>query len=358
MIIVAALALLCVALLAYVVWQIRTSRNVLISYRQDDHGSFDEEWPPHKNASGWWYVTGYLNDVASPDKLYSYQFTVINIKYVRNLFYILQVAFTDMQTGRHLFKQTLRFRSRKVYVDGDTVSFLPFGVLKRGENEMSLRAKAKGLELDLRLDLGKGAAWHGDNGVLVMGLPDDPDQRTVYYSYTNMPTSGTIVLGTNSGHETLLEVRGKSWFDRQWGPYRLVDSDSFWEWFSIRFFDDEEVMLFAFPQHPYYDGTYVDRGGMARLVRDYEYSCHRIKKVHRTQFSEGWDVTLPGIKEEYYRITPMTEGQCNGGYYELMAQVTNNAGAQVGYCFAELLPGVRQPDKRKFTLLSLIRNRM
>ena len=84
---------------------------------------------------------------------------------------------------------------------------------------MILTAKVKELEVNLNLNLGKGAFWHGDNGVLVMGLPDDPLQRTVYYSYTNMPTSGSIKFIDDSCHRQEFAVTGKSWFDRQWGPF-------------------------------------------------------------------------------------------------------------------------------------------
>jgi hypothetical protein len=61
------------------------------------------------------------------------------------------------------------------------------------------------------------------------------------------------------------------------------------------------------------------------------------------------------FKVEFYRISPMAEGQYNAGYFELMASVTNRAGAKVGYCFVELLPGVRQDGKLKFNFLSLLR---
>jgi predicted secreted hydrolase len=331
------------------------NRNVLIPYREKDHGSFNDEWPSHRGANDWWYVTGYLHDVKKPEILYSYQFTVINVKHFGKMSYLLHVAFTDMQTGAHVFERRLRLANRKTFVNGDTVSFVPFSLLQRGANEMNLMAKTKDLELNLRLNIGKGAFWHADNGVLVMGLPDDDQQRTVYYSYTNMPTSGTVSLTGASGRLELLEVKGKSWFDRQWGPFRIFNTDSFWEWFSIRFFDDEEVMLFAFPQHPYVDGTYIDKGGKTRLIRNYKYDCHKLKDIHGAKFSEGWDVTLPGIKEEFYRITPMAEGQYNAGYFELIARVTNRAGVEVGYCFVELLPGVRQEGKLKFNFLSLLR---
>ena len=38
------------------------------------------------------------------------------------------------------------------------------------------------------------------------------------------------------------------------------------------------------------------------------------------------------------------DGQINLAYYELLADIVNPKGEKVGYCFVELLPGVRNPN--------------
>jgi predicted secreted hydrolase len=273
-----------------------------IPYRETDHGDFNAEWPPHRKVSGWWYITGYLSDPDHPEHIYSYQYTLLRARIYGVTAIVLQLAFTDFQTGQHYFKQTFSFRERKFFADEKSIRFPPLSHLKRGEKDISLSVKTDEFSLDLNLDYGKGAFWHGDDGVLVMGEPDDPVQRTVYYSYPNMPTTGEMVLRNSAGETKTLQVTGKSWFDRQWGPYRLVEPATHWEWFSLRFFDDEEVMLFAF--------------------------------------------VLPGIKEERYQIRPIMDGQMNLAYYELLAEIINPSGERVGFCFVELLPGVRNPGKK------------
>ena len=62
------------------------------------------------------------------------------------------------------------------------------------------------------------------------------------------------------------------------GPYRLVDSKSHWEWFSFRFFDDEEIMLFSFPQHPCIDGTYIDKEVKTTRLQNYEIKPQNLVK--------------------------------------------------------------------------------
>ena len=317
-----------------------------IPYREKDHGDFNAEWPPHKKVSGWWYITGYLSDPEHPERLYSYQYTLLRARIYGVTAIVLQLAFTDFTTGQHFFKQRFNLRERKFFKDENNIEFPPLAHLQKGADDISLTVQTDEFSLNLNLGYGKGAFWHGDDGVLVMGLPDDPVQRTVYYSYPNMPTTGEIVLHDSAGKKMTLNVIGKSWFDRQWGPYQLANPDTHWEWFSLRFFDDEEVMLFAFPQDSYYDGTYIDKAGNRQLVRDYTYTHKEQVEVEGFSFTKGWDLTIPGVKEEQYEIRPIMDGQMNLAYFELLAEIINPSGECVGYCFVELLPGVRNPGKK------------
>jgi predicted secreted hydrolase len=326
---------------------------MLLPYRQETHGSFDEEWGSHRGVNDWWYVTGYLRETECPDRLYSYQFTVFNPRHFRKLFYVLNLAFTDMQTGEHLFQYKIRLPGRQTGIHGGDVKFLPLAELQKGADGMRLTGQIKGTEFNLRLGLGKGAFWHGDNGVVVIGLPENLQQRAVYYSYTNLPTSGSIKFTDKAGNRRECHVTGKSWFDRQWGPFHLFHVVSFWEWFSLRFFDDEEVMLFAFPQHSYYDGTFIDVYGHTWRIRDYHFTYHTLKQQGKLQFPYGWDIELPGIKKERYRILPINDGQYNLIYYEILARVLDMDGNEVGYCFVELLPGTRQ-NGRELSWLDML----
>jgi hypothetical protein len=316
-----------------------------IPYRETDHGDFDAEWPPHQKVSGWWYITGYLTDPEHPESLYSYQYTLLRARIYGVTATVLQLAFTDFTTDQHFFKQRFSFQERKFYPDENSIQFPPLALLQRHAEYINLTVKTDEFSLNLNLEYGKGAFWHGDDGVLVMGVPDDPVQRTVYYSFTNMPTAGEVVLHDSAGEEKALKVTGKSWLDRQWGPYQLTEPATHWEWFSLRFFDDEEVMLFAFPQHPYYDGTYIDKAGSRQLIRNYTYTHKELVEVDGFVFSKGWDLVLPGIKEERYQIRPIMDGQMNLAYFELLAEIINPGNECVGYCFVELLPGVRNPGK-------------
>jgi predicted secreted hydrolase len=321
-------------------------KSVNIRYRQENHGSFDEEWPIQRKVSGWWYITGYFTDPGKPDYLYSYQFTVIK-PWIFGLHpWLLQLAITDVQTGKHHFTQRMTLTDPEIYVTEDTVQYLSMAHLKRESDRMILIVKADTFDLNLNLHKGKGAFWHADDGVLAMGGKDNPRRRTVYYSYTNMPTTGEVIIRDPQGESKTMQVNGKSWFDRQWGPYAIIKANTHWEWFSLRFFDNEEVMLFAFPQCPYYDGTYIGKSGERRLVRDYTITPKGFTEAAGMTFSKGWDLVMPGVKEEKYEIRPLTDGQLNLAYFELIAGIYNPVGKQVGLCMVELLPGARNPQSK------------
>jgi predicted secreted hydrolase len=320
-----------------------------IPYRQEDHGSFEEEWAPHYDVSGWWYLTGMLHNVENPDLLYAYQYTVFHMVFPRSDHsYIYSLTLIDLQTGQRLTDLKLNLKEDLgIYANENTVSFLPWSTLIRGEAGMTLSAMGTGMRFELEIDMGKGAFWHGDNGVLVMACPDIPQARTVYYSYTNMPTTGTLTFTDEEGEKAVLEVEGQSWFDRQWGPLGLESGGIFWEWFSLRFFDNDEVMLFAFPQSGYQDATFVAADGSTQTLSNFTYTAKELwQNAMGDTFSWEWHLTMPGIKDEQYRVVPMIDKLVNeplelGLWMEIPAEIFNKCDELVGYAFVELVKGAR-----------------
>lgn len=305
-----------------------------IPYRGADHGGFDDEWGLHSGCSEWWYATGCLN--GEDGRLYSYQITILHVKISLIRPYLVMLALTDYAAGRHYYYQNIRLRSKDVVISRDAAGYGGMVMIRKGEAGMSVTVWHERFSLDLELGYGKGAVWHCDNGLLRMGIPGERE-TTVYYSYTNMPTEGTLTLNKKA-----VAVTGKTWFDKQGGPYSIMNRLCMWEWFSLRFFDDEEIMLFSFPQDDYQDGTYIRLDGSAERLRDYTITPTEFTYPDgKTVYSSAWRVALGGIKEGSYSLRPLMKGQMNIGYYELLAGVYNDADEQVGLCFVELLPGAR-----------------
>ena len=177
-----------------------------------------------------------------------------------------------------------------------------------------------------------------------MGI-EGKKETTLYYSYTNMPTDGILTLG-----EKKIHLSGHTWFDKQGGTYNIANTKTHWEWFSLRFFDGEEAMLFSFPQNtpPYYDGTFIKADGSSHRLNDYKLTQTKQTTFQGMKWSSGWTLCMKE-KECNYTIEPVQEGHMNFAYFEELCYIKNLSGEVVGYAFAELLPGVLnlKKDDRK-----------
>ena len=302
------------------------------------HGTFEDEFLTHKKCSEWWYCTGYLQDDAGG--MFGYQFTLAKIKIFGIKFHMLICSVTDFQTQKHFNTQTPIFFGKGVTTTADTlvvgdktvITFAPNAHSSKGR--MNLHMESDEFCLDVEMEAIKPPVWHCDDGVLQMGIQNDPKERTYYYSFTNLATKGRLVLAGKT-HENL---SGKTWFDRQGGTYSLTDPRCNWEWFSLRFFDDSEAMLFAFPQDDYYDGTRIETDGKYHRLNDYRLEALDVITFEGMKFSNGWKLVMDG---KNYTIVPMIEGMFNVFFFELLAEIKDENDQVVGYCFVELLPGVR-----------------
>jgi len=294
--------------------------------------SKEEEFLCHKIGPEWWYATGYLKDESG--KLFTFQFTLAKMRLFGVKFHILMTAVTDLQTGKHHYAQQSIFFGKNVIITPNQIGVDGIAAMTFGKQQLGLNMGGKDYALSLELGIVKPAVWHCENGVLRMGI-DKPKEKTYYWSYTNLAASGQLTLEGKA-----YQVTGKGWFDRQGGPYNPLDDRTSWEWFSLRFFDDEEAMLFSFPQDRYQDGTFIDQVGQARRLNEYTITPLGWTKAGGYKFSFGWRVELKGVKAEQYTITPKIDGQLNLFYFELLADIKDSAGTTVGYCVVELLPGV------------------
>jgi len=307
------------------------SKFIQVPYDPDRLESFEREWLCHKGVSEWWYATGYFHDESG--RLFSFQYTLVRARVYGVRMYMLMLALTDIETGRHAFVQQPAFTTKGIDIGGKAIRFRDLTVLTKENDGIRITARAADFAYDLFLGYGKGAFWHCDNGKLQMGIPDKK-ATTLYYSYTNMPLSGTITLD-GATHS----VEGKAWFDKQGGTYPIAKPACMWEWFSLRFFDDEEMMLFSFPQSDYADGTYIRADGTRERLNRYTVAPTKFTTAGGFQFSCEWEVTLPGLKDGHYQIRPLTDGQLNLIYFELLAGIYTDSGELAGYCMVELLPG-------------------
>jgi predicted secreted hydrolase len=306
------------------------------------HRSMEDEFLCHRNGSEWWYCTGFVNDESG--RLFSFQFTLARVRLSMVRMHILMTALTDFEGGKHHYAQKPVFFARNVVITQGRVGLHGKAEMGFDGRDITLRMNGTDYSLSLEMNAVKPPVWHCDDGVLRMGL-DDPKETTYYWSYTNLAVSGKLTL-ENREHA----VSGKAWFDKQGGTYTLTSRWTNWEWFSLRFHDGVEVMLFSFPQDDYQDGTYIDRSGTSRRLNDYRIEPLGFTEAGGKKFSCGWKLRMAGIKDEEYTIVPKIEGQLNLFYFELLADIRDRSGKDVGYGVVELLPGVYNEIKARDAL--------
>lgn len=302
-----------------------------IKYDPMHPGSFEKEWPIHRNCREWWYATGVLFD--DKKNMYSYQYTLLNLNFGAITLHMPMCALTDFKNHRHYYIQEPHLSGKGMTVTENEASFLGVASVKKSEKGMTISIQHKDFSLGLFADYGKGAFWHCDHGRLQMGK-SGKKETTLYYSYTNMPTSGYVVL-----HDRILHLTGKTWFDRQGGTYSITDPETNWEWFSLRFFDDEEIMLFTFHDSRYNDGTYIRKDGTSARLNRYQMERTKTVTCSGLKWSAGWKVSC-ACKEKEYTIEPIQKGHINFAYFEELCYIRNSRNEIVGYAFAELLPGI------------------
>ncbi|MEA5015681.1 MAG: lipocalin-like domain-containing protein [Candidatus Limiplasma sp.] len=317
-----------------------------IKYEPNHLGSFEKEWGVHKNCREWWYATGVMFD--NEKNLYSYQYTLLHLTFGIISMKVAMIALTDFKNNRHYYLQCPSSRKEPVRISNKEASMGDIASAAKHEDGILLSLNHRDFSIEFFANYGKGAFWHCDNGKLQMGIPGEKE-TTLYYSYTNMPTEGTLTL-----QGKMIHLRGKTWFDKQGGSYSIFNAKTHWEWFSLRFFDEEEMMLFTFPQDHYYDGTYIKADGTSARLNDYSIKAVKTIKAMNMTWSAGWELHL-AHKEKDYTIEPIQDGHMNFAYFEELCHIKNMKGEVVGYCFVELLPGVRAQEGKGISVANLFK---
>ena len=148
-----------------------------------------------------------------------------------------------------------------------------------------LRAVARDFGLDLRLTMEKPPVIHGQEGISRKGA--EPGQASHYYSLTRLATNGQMTLG-----DEVMQVSGQSWMDHEFGSGKLGDDQVGWDWFSLQFDSQMELMLYLLRKQ---DGTY-----------DLASSGTLIFPDGRSQHLQLHDV---GIEVQKYWISPQSQAR-------------------------------------------------
>ena len=303
----------------------------LRSYNPKIHGSPAEEWLPHRDVVEWWYATGVLENQSGD--LYGYQFTIFHSSRPGRSGYIIDIALSDYQTGLHLFEEQITFNPRKAFNTGNIIAFGE-NHITLSEDNITIRTDGKEIAYELILTMVKPPVWHGSDGIIIMGHHDRTEERSFYYSFTNLTTEGWISYENQKGVRTTEQVSGLSWVDRQWGQFK----EGGWDWFSFRFFNGKELMLFSFPETDYREGTLILQDGSAIHISDFDYTVEKWVTFKGKKYGLGWQIYLPQ-EDISYRVVPLSESDFNpnkvNNYWEGVCLVYDESDKLIGYCITE-----------------------
>jgi len=285
-----------------------------------DHGAHPEY------RTEWWYFTGnLLDDVASR---YGYQLTFFRqgVRYrlpapatpwdIRDV-YLAHFAITDAS------KKTYRFLERTSRAgpglagsrtEGMDIWLLNWSVRMKG-NLISLQAKSKDMELELELTPRKPLVLHGLNGFSKKGPAEG--QASYYTSFTDLKTQGFMKINPTG---TRVAVKGKSWFDHEFGSNQLSPDQKGWDWFSLHLSDGRDLMIYCLRRkdgsvEPASSGTLIEPDGSARhlQLQDFVLSVLDRWKSARSggEYPSRWKVRVPSAQIELDLAPPLADQELN-----------------------------------------------
>jgi len=242
----------------------------------------------------WWYYTG--NVSASDGRAFGYQLTFFRVGVqqapinpsrwaVRDLF-LTHFAVTDIAGGRFHFAELLNRAGigwAGAEIDRYRVWNESWEASLDADGRHRLQASAPGMAVTLRLDPGKAPIDEGINGLSEKGHTEG--NASHYYSLTRMPTVGTLTLNGN-----VIQVRGLSWMDHEFGTSFLEERQQGWNWLALQLDDETEVMLYEFrrsdgTRDSHSSGSVIDRTGRRIPLRMADFSM---------EAGQGWTSARSG----------------------------------------------------------------
>ena len=309
----------------------------------DDWKRADTRWEPefprdhfnHPNfKTEWWYFTGHLHDVVNRKREYGFQITFFRqgirppgnrnparSRFVRDHFYFGHFAISDLDNKRFFFDQIVsrgafeEAGANNVDEDNGTIVWLHDWNLKLGENG-TFHCLASMSDPNVRLQTtfspSKPFITHGKDGISQKAA--GKGNASHYYSCSRMNAKGSLLL-----HGREFEVSGSAWLDREWATNQLAPNQAGWDWFSIQFDDNSELMVYQLRkkdggQDPVSSGTWIAPNGTTTHLKSTDFLLkHRQASEWKSPHSSAvyplsWSLQVPSKRIEL-TTTPVMKSQ-------------------------------------------------
>lgn len=244
-----------------------------------DHGAHDEY------RTEWWYFTGHVRSAAG--RRYGFEVTFFRVGAgeapsapgaqvtswdLRNVS-LAHFALTDVEAREFRYYEKLN-RSTQFLADAKPGLLHVFNegwsVTTGADGSWRLVAREGGDAIDLTLRAEKRPAIHGRDGISVKATGEG--HASHYYSMTRLAAEGTIAA---KGRREA--VRGQAWMDHEFGSAMLREHQAGWDWFSLQFDNDTELMLYVIRKR---DGTPDETSSGSIILAD-----GQVIHLERSEFS-------------------------------------------------------------------------
>lgn len=271
---------------------------------------------PGKNIpTEWWYFTGHLS---SGKKKFGFEFCFFKLHpqalragfiplsfFRKKPFLIVHLAVTDI-TSKTFTKYQDSGMIHHDHIDYDKLD-LSLNTVKFNFNEI-FRIDSEMLSLELKPMKKMVKHFHSGYKTMYKKKP----HRTYYVSFPRTDAKGKIKLGKKT-----YEVSGEAWFDHQKCNAVHMTPVQGWDWFSIMFSDNTELMIYMLRDKKGFvnkciGGSYIKSN--STLV-DLKYSDIKIKPVSKWTspktkiiYPSGWAMEIPRLKIKI-KVIPSVKNQ-------------------------------------------------
>lgn len=257
----------------------------------------------------WWYTTGNLS--TEDGRQFGFELTFFRQGVDRSLgktnpwdvqdIYLAHLALSDIDGQR--FYHTERTNRAGPGIAGiDSAS----GRIWNANWELTwdaagvatLQAIDDRFSFSLRFESAKSPVIHGENGVSQKGA--SAGQASHYISYTRLRTTGAITVDGKT-----VQVSGLSWMDHEFFSNSLGGDQTGWDWLSLQFADNTELMLYRFRRKDgsldrFSSGTFIDARGNATHLAFSDFTLTPLGETWTSRASHAtypmaWKIEIPRL---------------------------------------------------------------
>ncbi len=284
----------------------------------------------HDASIEWWYSTGLVRGTDG------HRYTVFFTLFKRGAFVLPVSQVVDLESGA-IVGHTDTVVLKRVGTSTLDVS-LPAAALRYtpGSNTWQFAASSGGYGLDLTAVPQKPYVLHGGGtGIIRQSVGG----TSAYYSATRMAARGTIMR-----NGVAIRFSGTAWLDHQWGDFVNDPRAFFWDWFSCRFDDRTELMLYGFrdvltgkPLTAFREGTFVRADGTTRRVTVFRATPGQraLRKAGR-RWPLDWTLSVPSERLTLRLRSIVTDQLVHSTILPTFWEgATAATGTKTGVCFVE-----------------------